>query len=87
MCRRDRYNIYYKVGNTLQDSIEYNNIHGTFVNVTQNIYSKGRFDMATKTGLVRQYWGGNEHFYKLVLPIYIRNGKYATINSLFNCLL
>lgn len=25
-----KYNINYKVGNTLQDSIEYNNIHGTF---------------------------------------------------------
>lgn len=84
--RIGRYNIAYAVGNGQPDPIDSDNKYSTYFNVTDNIYSKGRFNTTTKIGQVAQYWGGGTEFRELLSPMTLRYAKGATIDSLFTAI-
>lgn len=81
--RLGRYDVKYEVKNDQPDPLDGDNKYSTYMNITSNIYSKCRFNTATKTPLAAQFWGGGTDYRELLSPINLRAAKGATIDSLF----
>ncbi len=84
--RTGRYDFTYNASNDKADPVNTDNNYSTYMNVTNNILSKCRFNTTSKAPVASQYWGGGTAYRELLSPFNLRHGKGATIDSLFSAL-
>ncbi|MBK7232121.1 MAG: T9SS type A sorting domain-containing protein [Saprospiraceae bacterium] len=79
------YNISYNIGNEEADDIDIDNTHSTTIQITNNLLSKCRLDVNTKIPQIGSFvWGGQDGYREIMVPLNIRNGKGAVLDSIFS---
>jgi len=77
------YGIRYEVGNDQPDPVDFDNVYRTSFEVTDNILSKSRFNIAAKAPLAGQYWGGGTGYRAVMNAFQLNCGIGTTFDSIF----